>query len=450
MRARVGKNAALNVVGVALPALAGLAVAPVFLQNIGADRLGIFTLALGIIGFSSLFDLGLSRALTQTVASAIGRGSSRAAVAGLVRRTAPLIFLLGIIWGMALVASSQFLVGHGPHLPEDLLKEARASIMWLACALPITMLSSGLIGVLEGMQLFGRINLVRVPASILSFVVPAAGSFVTTDVGTLVALLVMVRAIALAVWLFMVGYALPQLANKGNAELHRIPTRSMWKFTGWLTLSGVVGPLMVQADRFYLASLFAPAAIAYYAVPLDSLFRATAIPQMAMNAVFPALAHSGAASRQAKTLLRGAAGFMLVLWGMPLIVVGLTAKSLLVSWMGLEFASHSLPIVQWIVLGIMINGFAHIPFSLLQSAGRADVTAKLHVLELPIYILALVALVASNGIVGAAQAWTLRIVIDTVALYVVAAQLYPASRQDLRLINALTVALALAFFFLVI
>jgi hypothetical protein len=73
-----------------------------------------------------------------------------------------------------------------------------------------------------------------------------------------------------------------------------------------------------------------------------------------------------------------------------------------------------------ILLGVLANGFAHVPYALLQSAGRADITGKLHVMELPIYAAMLITLAAAYGILGAAIAWTVRAGFDALLLHALA------------------------------
>ncbi len=450
MESRVGRNATFNIFGAILPSLVGLIVIPIFLQNIGIDRLGVFTLALGILGFAGLFDFGLGRALTQTVAKAIGAGYSLAAVAKLVRNTIPIIFLFSAFWGVVLTFFANYIVEQSLHLSGEVIPEATVGIIWLAFALPVMVLTSCIVGVLEGLQFFGRINLIRTPAGILSFLVPAIGSYATNDVGNIIGLLVAARTITLLAWIWALYRALPQIRVTNYSVNNPVPAREMWKFTGWMTISNIVGPFMVHADRFYLASIFPPSVIAYYTVPIDTLFRTTIFPLMAMNAVFPAFANAGVTSAHAGRLLRGATLLMLFFWAIPLIGAGLIAEWLLSAWVGSEFAGHSLIIVKWLLLGILINGFAHIPFALLQSGGRADLTAKLHMLELPIYLFILVSLVASHGIIGAALAWTFRVMLDTTLLYGIAANTYRSRQRELMIALGIVWLASVVFFFLVI
>ncbi|NOY58371.1 MAG: hypothetical protein GXO75_05495, partial [Calditrichaeota bacterium] len=57
-----------------------------------------------------------------------------------------------------------------------------------------------------------------------------------------------------------------------------------------------------------------------------------------------------------------------------------------------------------------------IAFAMVQAVGRPDLTAKLHLIEAPFYLLVLWLLVGKFGIQGAAIAWSLRVFVDTIAL----------------------------------
>jgi hypothetical protein len=57
---------------------------------------------------------------------------------------------------------------------------------------------------------------------------------------------------------------------------------------------------------------------------------------------------------------------------------------------------------------------------LIQGTGRADITGKLHLLELPFYLAAVWYLTVHYGIVGTAVAWLVRVVADCILLFLLA------------------------------
>lgn len=104
------------------------------------------------------------------------------------------------------------------------------------------------------------------------------------------------------------------------------------------------------------------------------------------------------------------------------------------------------------MIGIFLNSAARVPFTLLQAHGRADLTAKLHLIELPIFAALLVAGVHAFGITGAALAWTLRVALDTTLLYLAAWMLHRPQRVALAsgasLLGMVTAALLVAVYVL--
>jgi O-antigen/teichoic acid export membrane protein len=71
---------------------------------------------------------------------------------------------------------------------------------------------------------------------------------------------------------------------------------------------------------------------------------------------------------------------------------------------------------------------AHVPFTHLQSVGRPDLTAKSHLLELPVYLVAIFFLARHFGITGVAVAWLLRVLLDSFLLFWFSFRLLPECR----------------------
>lgn len=432
---RIALNAVWNVIGTVLPMVAGLLSVPMLLRGLGDARLGVFSLALGLIGFAGIFDLGLGRALTQTVARETGLGSAPDALAELVRKALLAVLVLGGAWGGGLWVFSEWVVHDFLKLSGELGRETVFGIRWLALTLPVALLATSLIGVLEGLQKFKRINFLRVPLGVATFIVPALVALWHGDLGLTIAGLALVRLIALAAWLWCLLGEFDLFAANAGASLD---SKKMWRFSGWLSITNLVGPLMVHADRFYLATLFPPSMVAYYTVPLDTMFRLTMLPSAAMNVVYPAMAHQGGDTSKVATMVRSAGISMICLWFLPVFVASLFLVQLLVIWLGADFGTRVLAIAQWLLVGMLANGFAHIPYALLQAGGRADITAKLHLIELPLYALAINYFVGEFGVLGAAMAWSFRVWFDMGALYLLAAVLMRKLARQLLLVFGLT------------
>jgi O-antigen/teichoic acid export membrane protein len=98
------------------------------------------------------------------------------------------------------------------------------------------------------------------------------------------------------------------------------------------------------------------------------------------------------------------------------------AHPILAWWVSPALADRSAPIMQILLVGIVINAAAYIPFAFIQGAGRSDTTAKFHVIELVLYVPAIFYLLNRMGLIGVAIAWVLRVAFDALLLFGYAAR----------------------------
>src|SRR5918998_1230956 len=92
----LARNTIFNFAGQAAPLLVALVAIPLLIEGLGTDRFGVLTLAWIVIGYFSLFDLGLGRAMTQLVAERLGRGCERG-IPPVVWTALSLMLLLGLV-----------------------------------------------------------------------------------------------------------------------------------------------------------------------------------------------------------------------------------------------------------------------------------------------------------------------------------------------------------------
>ena len=122
----------------------------------------------------------------------------------------------------------------------------------------------------------------------------------------------------------------------------------------------------------------------------------------------------------------------------------LFAKEVLELWLGSDFATESSVPLQILALGVLVSSLALIPYTLLQGIGRPDITAKFHLLELPIYLAIAWLLITHWGITGAATAWTLRVALDALLLFVAAFKICRFS-LGMFAMNGLTLTISILF-----
>ena len=407
-------NTVWTLLGLVVPAIVGLAVMPWLVRGFGVERFGVLTLAWTVIGYFSLFDLGLGRAVTRQVSELLV-SPDRSRI-GDVLWTAWLLMLgLGVVGGIVCALAVPLLVEHVVPVSPALRAETVSSFYLVALTIPLVVLSAGVSGVLQASQRFGLVNAVRIPSGLLTFLLPLAVLQLTPELPATILALIGARIAVLAAYAVMCFRTVEGLGRP--APFDRGVARDLLGFGGWLTVSNVVSPIMATFDRFFVSALISVVAVTYYATPAEAVFKAVFVPSALTTVLFPAFSAAFVADRQRLTrLFRSGVRVVILAQFLIAFVVIAFAPEILRAWLGPAFEARSTGVMRWLMLGILINSVAFMPFSLLQGLKRADVTAKLHLIELPFYLGMLVLLIRWLGIDGAAIAWCVRAAADLVAL----------------------------------
>ena len=434
---RLAHNSLLNLFGQTAPLVVAVVSIPLLISGLGTERFGILTLVWMAIGYFGLFDLGLSRALTQLVAERVG-SDSEASVARLATTALILMLALGIIGTVLLVLLSPWLVRSILKVPSDLQQETLHALLILSVSLPAVISTAGLRGILEALHRWDLVNLLRVPLGVLTYLAPLLVLPFSTSLATVVAALTIVR---IATWVAHAVLCLRQMPSlRSEFALDRSVLRPLLHFGGWMTVSNIISPLMVYSDRFLVGATVSMTAVAYYVTPYEVVTKLWLLPASLLGVVFPALAATlGRDSKHAADVTDGSLRILFLLLLPPILLLVLFAQEGLDLWLGGEFARNSALVLQLLAIGVFINSLAQVPFTVVQAAGRPDITGKLHLVELPLYLVMLWVMLQHAGIVGAAIAWVLRLALDGGILVWIAARMLPGAREPLMRIVALTI-----------
>ncbi len=442
----LARNVFWSVLGTGAPLLVAVPIVPILIRRMGTDRFGVLTLAWAVIGYASLFDLGLGRALTQVVAKKLGAGEDDE-VPAVVWTSLLLMLILSILGALIVSAISPWLVHHIFKIPPTLQPETLSSFYILALSLPVVITSTGLRGLLEAHQRFDLVTSLRIPIGVFTFVGPLLVLPFTRSLVAVIGVLVAGRLITCAVNFLLCIRVVPELSRR--VAWHGPSASSLLQFGGWMTVTNIVGPLMVTLDRFVIAALISVTAVAYYATPYELITKLLLLPTALVGVMFPAFSVSYFNDKSHAAMLYARSVKFVFLALFPVVLMTITlASSGLTLWLGPDFARHSTRVVQWLALGVLTNSLALVPLSFIQGVGRPDLTAKLHLIELPFYLVGLFWLIRVDGIEGAAIAWSARTTFDAFMLFFVASHISsvssPMSRKTKILLAAALLTLILA------
>ncbi len=413
----LARHTGWNLAGQVLPLCVALVAVPMLIHLLGLERFGFLSLAWALVGYASLFDFGIGRALTRAVAQRLALHD----VAGSHALTATaMVYLraLGLALALLLVATSHWLAHAVFQLSPALRTEAVQALWLLAASLPFVMATGGHVGVLSAHQRFREINLVRLFIGTATFAGPLLMALAWPRLDSVVAAIVVMRVLANA------AYARLAARHRSAAPWIQWPDRALSRellaVGGWMSVSSLVGPLLTYLDRLLLAAIVPVKAVALYTTPYDLLSRTMMLPYSLTSTLFPLAAGVAVRSEAAARLLGATTRALFVLSFPFTLAFWALSEPMLRLWLGAEMAAGSSAVLRVLALGMLLNALAQGPATLIQARGDPKWMALLHLAELPLFCGLFWALSARWGVLGAAVAAGLRLGVDALAVFVLA------------------------------
>lgn len=413
---KISHNTLFNFLGQSIPFIVGFFAIPLLIKNLGVERFGILTVVWALIGYFSLFDFGLSRVITYKVSDMFRTGNIDE-LPIFFWSSLMLILIFTFIGSTLLIIISCFPSLFSSQVGPESLNDGIASLRLIAVGLPAITITAGFKGLLEAEHRFLELNILQAFQGIFTFLIPLFISYFSSGLIGPVTGLVLLR------YLFCYLHSWICLRNKphlSKVKIYRLAQiLQIFKEGGWYSVSNIIGPIMVYFDRFFISLLVPASQIAYYTTPLEIVNRMLVIPASLSRTLFPTFTMYKNSARSEQLFRKSLSALIAI---MAPLAIGSTfvAKTFFSIWLGNQFADHSASIFIILVWGVVINSMAWIPFTLIQSFGHPNVTAKVHLIELPFYIGGLFLLTKHFGMTGTAVAWSMRNLVDLFILLAVA------------------------------
>lgn len=413
----IGKHTSFNLVGAILPLAISLITIPIYLKLIGEARYGVLAIAWLLLGYFGLFDLGLGRATAQRIATLRTATSGERAKAFWTAFSVNLG--MGVLGGLIILPVAYYIFGSAVDTDADLRPEIVSAVPWLALSMPFATLSGVLSGALIGRERFFELNVISVTGAALFQVLPLlAATIWGPELGVIIPVVLLSRALTL---LALFNRCLRHVCPGHRIVFEKAEATRLLKFGGWVTVTSIVGPMMVILDRIIIGIISGATAVTRYTVPFELGGRTTMLASSVAGALFPRLAGLKEVERAnlAREGQRALITIMTPLSGIGILLI----QPFLSFWISPEFGNNASLVGIIILAGFWTNSFALIPYGLIQARGRPDLVAKLHVAELLPYFLMLYLGLNFLGLPGAALAFFIRTAADALLMCWVAGQL---------------------------
>ena len=367
-----------------------------------------------LVGFSSIFDMGLGRALTKLFADKLSTQKNDE-LHGLFWTAFMMIVGMGAVIGALVILLTPSLTSG--KIDPVLLDEARVSFFIVALSMPIIILNVGMCGVLQACQKFKLLNLIRIPAGSYTFLSPLCVLPFTHRLDVVVLVLIAGRSVEMICYFLGCLSAMPSLRHRPVFKGEE--ARELIGFGGWMTGSNIAVSLMTFINRIIIRFVRKLGEGTFYLIPEEIVVRVLMIPRAWIDVLFPAFVTSfNSDSDEPGDLLEKGMLYLLFVMAPVAVAMVILLPPFFAFWLpeGQEYLQKSTFVVQCLTIGVFIHSFGRLLWFFVQAADRPDLVARLHFLEFLFYLFGGYIMISRYGINGAAVAWTARVTVDFLLL----------------------------------
>jgi O-antigen/teichoic acid export membrane protein len=191
--------------------------------------------------------------------------------------------------------------------------------------------------------------------------------------------------------------------------------RKLFAYGSWVTVSSIINPLLDTSNQLIIGAMLGASSVAIYSVPMTLAQRSQIVATALARTLFPR--NSRTTHEEAIVITRQAAISLAYGFGTVCAPAILICGPFLQLWIGRHFAESSASIGQILLFGAWTNGVAFLPYGFIQARGTPHITAKVGMIEVLPFFAVLWVLIHFMGLRGAAIAWTLRVTINCIVLF---------------------------------
>lgn len=380
---------------------------PILIRACGLAGYGLIALVWSIVAYLQFLDFGVGRALNRLI-SMEGASDKDAELVGsaltcLLFIALPVSTILFLV--TLLLQNSSGRVGEFASTLSDNI----VSVSLLLISILVTAVA---VSFLEAKGKYGGSNIILIVSSFLFNICPLPYAILVDSSASGVVLFgSILRFLFLVPTILLCWSALAWRPLKFNPKV----ARRLLGYGGWLAITNLVTPVLETADRLIAGLLIGPVGVAYQAIVYNIVRAVRIIPLSYYRVLFPIAARGAAQTTGAaqRSLIDGFAPLMatVCVWATAFLRPSLTW------WISPEVGAATAPLGAVMLAGLSINAVAIIPYATLQAQGRAKVVAGLGLTEMIPYVVLLAIAMKHFGVLGAAVAWSLRVVVDALLLF---------------------------------
>ena len=407
----VNKNIFYNASGVFFPLLAAAFSIPFLNSSLSGEAFSLVLIIWAIIGYFSLFDFGIGRALTFSISEIESTQVNK--ISSYIKGGLLIVILTSFIGSLLVLAFAEYVVGSRYKMSDSSVEEAKMALFICALAVFPTTITAGLRGALEGLNKYLYSNINRSILGVGMFIAPVLSIMNHGSSLKIIALYL------LAIRLFVMLIAFYQLRGyifiKASINL-KLAIKKLFSYGMWVSFSGVISPLLLYGDRLFLGGIIGLSLLGPYATVQEAVIKLLVIPGSMASALFYEFSSSKNSKVDIKNMANAYKKKLSLLMFIIIIFIIIFGKSALSLWIDDDFSSNAYIPLVFMSIGIFFNSIALVPHTILSSMGEVKYIAGAHFFELILMIPAVFYFTNNYGLVGASFVWATRPILDYVLL----------------------------------
>lgn len=413
---RLISNIMWNFFGQAWMLVITLLAMPFIIHGLGVDLYALYVLIGVIIGYFGFLQFGFGAASVKYIAQYFS-DKDEVNIKKTFWSCLFVYVLMGLLGAIIIASSADVLVARFLKIPAE-LKELSALVLKISS---LGFLVSMLLGVISGvMQAIGRFDILNRVGIILTTAQMVIAVFLLKFGFSLRDIVIANIAIQMCGIYIYWNYTVKLLPFLIKPAVDMVTLKRLFKFGSMVTVSGIVGPVLLDIEKIFLTMFRPMSALTYYSVPYAIVSRFSVIPSAFLSVLFPAFSYfdnadSGGTNND---LYYRSTLYILFCYAFFMIFFVIFGKPFFTLWLGDDFAAKSTNILIILFTAGLINVIAWPSFTFLQAIGKPHIPAAFHLIETVIYVPAAWVLISRFGGYGAAFAWLLRVIFDTLLLHI--------------------------------
>jgi O-antigen/teichoic acid export membrane protein len=399
MNTGIRYNILWNISGYVAPSIAALVSIPLLLSSMNAELFGLLSLIWILFSYLASSDFGINKALCYELSKSGTNGTE-------YHQYISSALIINLI--IAIAISIAFIIIHHYNKNINLL------ILTLS---PLLILTTSLLrSILESHELFLESNIGKTIAGSGLYLFPMITHAIYNNISYSTLSMLLSFLIQILLYLYFIHTKKLIAPNQITLKPNIYFINSLIKFGKWLSLSLILGSIIIYMDRAFIINFLSLEKLGEYSIPFEFTTKIVALSSAVVIAVFPSLVKRRIKNTQIESYkkLRSQTIILILIFNiLTSLTLLLLGKQILSYWLNTSYKESYYYIMLILSIGVFFNGMAQFYLSEIYANGETKFPALIHAIELPIYALILTITIYYNPkLEYIALAWSVRALID--------------------------------------